>query len=699
MLEVVGRCKVNIDVAIDYVVAAIQNYEETHDKVIWQHIYPVYKNSSKEFSDVLNSAYNKTYSVTLFGTETHVEKVSKKLLDWYGSVEGQILKCYFHDDMVSLVGTSSVGDSIWMLPSESVILEEYKDYSHLSGQNRKNLIATDTFGLSVVDKSLSDVRFDKMTVESQIDDLKSQMDEVKNAQCGVLAKMQAEIDKLQNALYKKKKEMLSELEEKKYEMELKLQQLEMTILRIDSEIYSIRCYTGEVLELKTIRDGSPADPSTPLIFYQKMKYLDEELGKIASIYRADFSDANSFEELLRCRDDVLENILPTKRGVMLVRVSKSNTNFYKVDNRNILEAYEKYGGRKVALLIRDGDRLYLAWTDDDRIYFSDDAFYRPGESEVAEGESIVERRQYESDRDYEKRMREASVKNIKESLGRAFVFTLLQGIIDNGIIKFPDRVSVTKSDYVVLSYAEGWLTTNAYGSFENMIRRCNASIRVGDPVLTTQSLRAAYSKYSYTNNDRGIGYANRTHDVHVDDCEIYPINKILKYGQYTLKHPYTGQSWTSEYDDDTIKHYESEGYTAKLLKKKRLEYYVSLHKEWSMSGTARANFLVYPDEFINLTFMNSVWLKYILTNHKADNMVIAGAHVDFAHVIPYINTAIGFVEKREHTVKSWLLRIAPEVLDDEEWPVKLSEFMLHNDIHNFSEFRTKQFVKSLNQSQ
>lgn len=76
-------------------------------------------------------------------------------------------------------------------------------------------------------------------------------------------------------------------------------------------------------------------------------------------------------------------------------------------------------------------------------------------------------------------------------------------------------------------------------------------------------------------------------------------------------------------------------------------------------------------------------------------MVIGSSRVDFAHVIPYINTALGFVETREHTVKSWLSRTAPDVLEDAEWPVKLSEWMIEHDVHNFSEFRTTQFVKSL----
>lgn len=693
MLEVLGRCTIDIEIAIHDIAEAIRRCNTDNTKYIWKHIYPIYHNADKDFSSTLDRLYNKTYSTTFFSTEDAIQRVDEKLREWYDDIEGETLKCYFSDDVISLVGPSSVESGMWMLPSTAVTLHPYKDYSHLSGQARKNLISDGSTELAVVDKSLAEVESDKAAVESQIDDLKSQMEDVKNAASGELAKLQAQIEKMQSELEAKKRELLDELEDKKYEMEQKLNQLQMTILRIDSEIYSIRCYTGEVIEMKMIREGRPASPSTPFVFYQKMKYLDEELGKLASIYRADFSDAKSFEELVKHRDDVLDSMIPAKRGMLLLRVSKSNTNFCKMPDRNILERYEKYRGLKVCMLIRDGERVFIAWTDDDRIYFSDDAFYRPGESEVADNEVLIDRRSFESDREYEKRMRNLTMKNIHESLGRAYVFALLQGIIDNSIIEFPEKVSVSGSKYIILNYAEGLLPTNAYGTFSDMIERCNRSVKVGDNILTTQSLRAEHCKYS--TNDRGIGYANRTHDVYAEDCEVYPINLVLHYNKYLFTHPETERKYTSVCTKEEMERHIHLGYQAQLVEPSKTEYYISLHKTWSMSGNARANFLVYRDEFINLTFMNSVWLRYILMNHKADNMVIGGSRVDFAHVIPYINTALGFVETREHTVKSWLSRMAPEVLEDAEWPVKLSEWMLEHDVHNFSEFRTKQFVKSL----
>lgn len=263
----------------------------------------------------------------------------------------------------------------------SVDFLSYKDYSNLTKSERLNIagtVATVSALANVDETTYSEAISLRDAEKANISDIEQDMEDVKNAKTAELAALQKEIDEKMAALEAKKADLLADLNARKAEMEAKLRDMEVTVMRLDAEIYSIRCYTGEVLELKKIREGRPAPAETPLVFYQKMRYLDEELGKIASIYDVDFNDAKHFEGLIKNVDSVFNTFCPSERSLMLIRVSKSNKGFSRVDGTNILDMYEKYHGRKVALVIRDGENCYIAWTDDNRINFADDAFYKAG---------------------------------------------------------------------------------------------------------------------------------------------------------------------------------------------------------------------------------------------------------------------------------------------------------------------------------
>ena len=197
--------------------------------------------------------------------------------------------------------------------------------------------------------------------------------------------------------------------------------------------------------------------------------------------------------------------------------------------------------------------------------------------------------------------------------------------------------------------------------------------------------------------------------VQAKDNEIYPINMVehIAHYSYVYEDDYktTESRTTWRITDEEYKQKFIESYYADRYSKIEMvpgtegyRYYVSLLKQNSWLGKARANFEIYKDEFINLTFMNSVWLRYVLTNSKSGSVSIGGASIDFAHTIPYIKKALAFVESREKEVMGYIMDLDPSIAKDPEWPVKLSEWMLEKDIHNFSEFRTKQFIKYLKEN-
>lgn len=738
-MDVIGRCKVDIN-SIKTKMPEIISNERIENHSIWQHIYSIRNHfeSDKVFKK-FRDTYDRTYPEPCFGNINRaVETFQDNFNEWLNELECSelIIKCYYKDNIISLVGFTDSASSCFLFPSEFVTVTEYRDYDFLTGQERKRLlegqqktaVENETNIINNDDISKNDLEIKQTQTQAKIDSLNQQLKDVQEAKVAGLIEIQAEIDAKMAELESKKEEMMSALNKKKVEMELALEKMKFDIFKLDSEIYAIRCYTGEILELKKIISGKCASLDTPMIFHQKMRYLDEELGKLASLYNVDYSDAQNFEEILKARKDIMEYFAPNERSIMLIRVSRTNKGYHHnysgtSNSYNILNAYEKYHGQKVGIIIRDGDNLYIAWTDDERVYFSDDAFFKPGQTEATASDlAKLEKGKWESEEEYQKRMQSEKMKELRNQLGRYYVFTLLQGIIDRNIILFPEKVNIrTNSKYIVWSYADSWITTNEYGTFGEMIDRCNKSVKAGDMILTMDSIRperaqgfyGTYVSQAYY-NDRGRGEKNRTWDVSAGNNKIYPINLVEHSAKYHYTCWYDDEdekseetaTWTDEeYKDILNREWEKYYYIYENIKKvensDNYQFFISLekNKNWETGKSARANFEVYRDEFINLTFMNSVWLTYVLTNHKEGSMYIHGESIDFAYIIPYIKKALEHTREREQQFASWLEKIDKNILKDDKWPVKLSEWMLSEDIHNFSEFRAKQFAKHYNKTQ
>lgn len=689
--------------------------KENETSAIWKALYGRWGTSQRELLFIVaDEAYRKEFRRRACVEESrlYIQNICEAVQ--LGTAE---LRCLHFDDgtefndeglaLVSLGGTAST----LVLPIRYVEIKPYQNYDSLTGTERKAILTGRTSGTS--ENVLADARTTlqaKTNLSEQdkkLELLKQQMAQTKNADIPELADMKAKIAAMQAALDEKIQDLMAELEVRKAEMENQKRELEFEIYKLSSEIYSIRCYTGECVSFALIRDGQPAPANTPLVLNQKMRYMDEELGRIASIYNVDFSDVCILEKLIQVNDAAFEAFCPTKRCVTLVRVSRENKAFVSHETyANMLDWTKKFRGKAIGILIRDGEKLFVGWTDEEYIDFAEDLFFRPGETI----EAPCERGQYEGERDFEKRMEKKHLKQLNEAVGRSFIFSVLQGLVDRDLICFPEGVSVRvnrPSDYIVRNFADGWITDERYGSFDDMMRRCNASVIKGDSILTMQYLRPETRDRSLGwrddrwNNDRGIGERNRTHDVYAKNCTVYQINKVISTADYTLQ--YFQQDDTKEertyYDETESEILKIMGYRywkdvdIVAVSNEREHFYISLRKECSLSGTARANFEVFPQEFLNLTFFNSVWLEYILQTQKTGTVFIGGERINFAHLIPYLKTALDFVRKREQTEKNLLMQHIPHLAEDPEWPARLSEWKLMNDVHTLTEYSAKRFAK------
>lgn len=402
----------------------------------------------------------------------------------------------------------------------------------------------------------------------------------------------------------------------------------------------------------------------------------------------------------------------------------------------------------------------MGWTDEEKIKISDsNIFLKPKSGiETETGTSTAK----------------------GEMVSRYFIYATLQGIVNNSkMLSLPEKVNVyAPSEYVVLSMADGWIEDNRFGTFQDIIDITNQPLRVGDRVLTVQSVTRddahCYgpnsTQYNRYDNDRGRGDKNRTHDVALSNCTVYPITCIDTEDVYTISYrrhflecteiriPYsnsdvsgyhikckfgneTGETEDGEdrvsvvngkyYDanvrglspEETIRKIQAAGYhdeygvehkattydsasgktkayydeilSVKKTETKQYDYISEVKEDgrysWDSSvKPARANMLIYPDERLNLTYLNSIWVRYAIANRKIGAWRIGRKNVDYAYSIKYLNKALDYLDAREKEEAEMLGKYM-ELYPD--WQVDVSEWRMEHGYHTLTDARAKKFAK------
>lgn len=199
------------------------------------------------------------------------------------------------------------GEKQFLIPTGWLEKTLLKDYSNTPLNCLKQTAQlTEKQGLTIAspalsERSVADLHNDIQKQSENIEAVLNDENDVKNAKTGELASLQAEIDKLTAALEEKKQNLLAELEKKKAEMDAVKQRLEKELFMLDSEIYSIRCYMGEVVQFIHLTSGKKAPREMPITLFQKIRFLDEELGKAYNLYDFNFDNETLFEKLLKSK--------------------------------------------------------------------------------------------------------------------------------------------------------------------------------------------------------------------------------------------------------------------------------------------------------------------------------------------------------------------------------------------------------------
>lgn len=674
-----------------------------------------------------------TFSFFGHQTEENWEKqrasVSEKMLQFFHfaeEFEQPIRAALWSKEAAFLyIGNPQKG-IIVMEPEKYMTYTPDRDYSDLTpAQAMAELGSAAVCDMSIIPVgagtalSQKTVKEQLSTHQTEIEKLKSEMKDVEGAKTGELAELTAQIEALKQELWQKKDKLMAELNRKMEEMEEKKEQLEGQIYLLDSQIYAIRCYAGEVVNFTRIRSGKNAPDTEPIVVHQKLRFLDEDLGRLASLYEIQWNELDMFESFLKHSPYALDTFAPNERCIMLVRLSRTGKSIGRaMDNEgrpyhNMLDRYDYYHGKTVGIIIRNGENLYLGWTDENRVHISDDLILTRAQVVTETVPEEPKKFVFESERrQYVKEQREQRKRILDGLVSRTFVYNILQGVVDHSaLLPLPKGVTLAKqSEYVIFSVADKWISDNKYGSFTDIIARCNQKVQQGDVLLTTQHLvpetdRPAFYPRAWE-NVRGRGERNRTHDCSVDDCTLYKAN-LVEYDppiemvecqrrscQGWMDGPFKAKAkYFDEKEGDIIlRHYQTEP---------ERHVFVSAEKsgKWNWNRTsaanARANFELYDGEYINLTYLNSVWLEYVVTNKSLGDWRIGGIAVDYAYAIRYLKTALDYIRKREEGEKALLDAIDPSICQDAEWPVKLSEWKLRAGVRTITEYQAKRFATAL----
>ena len=168
------------------------------------------------------------------------------------------LQLFYMDDVAASVGYKN---HRFIIPSEYI--ENYqllKDYSGITSGELK-LISNPSVSEGLFPADINDTSMSQLN-----DEIKSQKDAIEATE----KEYQLKIDAIREEALKKERELRALLAQETAKLQQVKEELEQKLMVLDTQIYGIRCYLGEVVDFHKIRSGKSMDEDTPVIVYQKV---------------------------------------------------------------------------------------------------------------------------------------------------------------------------------------------------------------------------------------------------------------------------------------------------------------------------------------------------------------------------------------------------------------------------------------------
>ena len=288
------------------------------------------------------------------------------------------------------------------------------------------------------------------------------------------AQMEAQI----KALYEKQALKQAELQEKiaKYEHDL-------FIMRTDLTAYEYRQGLG--VNVTPIHTGQLAPREQPLVLYQKLIFLDEDLPRFKDLYDI---DSPSLETALKTSDALLDHLCPTTKGITFLK-QRNSQGSYELNN-TVMRFIQNNMPNHIGMLIRNGENVWLGWLDDKDIKLNDDSFNSKASQETL---------------------------TIDLLKSRHYLNNILLGFLERGdYLQLNHTVTNLFNDPgIIFSNADNQLTDTTYIPLAELLNKLNRYNSPGDPIYLFNSIRDSRTNCGYgTNTYRGRGENGLSDDSH-----------------------------------------------------------------------------------------------------------------------------------------------------------------------------------------
>lgn len=404
-------------------------------------------------------------------------------------------------------------------------------------------------------------------------------DEAFATQLAEIENLKAQMEAKISAMYEMQAQMMSELQAK-----IERYQHELLVMRTDLTAFEYR--HGLTIDFTRITNGECAPVEQPIVVYQKLIYLDEDLPRLESLYDV---DAGSLEVSLKHSPALLEHICPTNKGVSFLKMRNASGKFEL--NNTVMKFIEDTMPNQIGVLVRNGENTWLTWLDSDKVSFSQDSFASVSSQE-----------------------KEPSVKLIQS---RYYVFSIILGLIERGEMLQLDHipVDVFSDPSIILSNADSQIADSTYIELGNLLHILNDYSKAEDPIFVLNSFtdQAKYhSYYGGGTTERGRGDNALTNDTSVKRG-MNKIRGIDYFSDFTYR------------------------------------FYVAGVKGRHFGREAKISPSLYieNDEFINIKFLTSSLIDYYIHTKRIGHISNSGRYVNYSHMLPILFEIKEELEKQE----------------------------------------------------
>lgn len=474
------------------------------------------------------------------------------------------------------------------------VLLVYKDFAIVKLHSKQYIVPCDllvfvekeTVDTETTGNELAVMGMNQLALKTNYTDALEQLEKTANFEDAAFETQLAEIENLKaqmeakiSAMYEMQAQMMSELQAK-----IERYQHELLVMRTDLTAFEYR--HGLTIDFTRITSGECAPVEQPIVVYQKLIYLDEDLPRFEKFYDV---DAGSLEVALKHSPALLEHICPTNKGVSFLKMRNASGKFEL--NNTVMKFIEDTMPNQIGVLVRNGENTWLTWLDSDKVSFSQDSFASVSSQE-----------------------KEPSVKLIQS---RYYVFSIILGMIERGEMLQLDHVPVDvfSDPSIILSNADSQITDSTYIELGALLHTLNDYSKPDDPIFILNSFtdQAKYhSYYGGGTTERGRGDNALTNDTSVKRG-VNKIRGIDYFSDFTYR------------------------------------FYVAGVKGRNFGREAKISPSLYieSDEFINIKFLTSSLIDYYIHTKRIGHISNSGRYVNYSHMLPILFEIKEELEKQE----------------------------------------------------